>query len=141
MKPLTIALLALSLALTSCGSLPFGGSGQGGGTAGAPSTATSAAQTVGQDQSSVGGTATGGTGVVNNHFAAAGDAAVRMRILELVEAGHLTPEAGERFFANSSSAPHTVTLGNIQASGGAADNAGAGTGGSGAGEGTIGNRP
>lgn len=138
----TLATLILALSLGACGSLPLSGSGQGGGTAGAPSTATSAAQTVGQDQSSVGGTATGGTGVVNNHFAAEGDAAVRMKILALVEAGIIDPAAVKDIFQAASSAPHQVTIGNVGAHGGNADNAGAGTGGSGAGSGEgIGTRP
>ena len=139
--PPTLALVVTTfalLALAGCGSLTPGGA-LSPGTAGAPATSTAAAQTVGQDQAAVGGTATGGTGTINWYFASQASSAVQMEILAMAAAqGWSAAETIDAVKAtNGSPESVTITNENVTNAGGNADNAGAGTGGAGGSTGSI----
>lgn len=116
------------------------------GTAGAPSTGTTLAQTA-RDQATVPGTSTGGTGTGNiyNQFAAVVPSEVALRALEVALAQGWNAEQTTTLFKALAGAPTTVTIAGAQTNtvnGGDADNLGAGGGGaSGAAGGSTISRP
>jgi hypothetical protein len=134
--------IVLLLTLGACGT-PGGFMSPG--TAGAPSVGTTVAQTA-RDQSTVPGTSTGGTGSGNiyNQFAATVPPEVALRMLEVAEAQNWTADQVTSAFKALAGAPTTVTISGDQtntASGGDAENLGAGSGGSGAASGGSVDRP
>jgi len=129
----TILSLVLALGAGGCAGLQPSGF-QSPGTAGAPATGTNVAQTVGNDQASVPGTATGGTGSGNiyNQFAAVVPPEVAMAALKVAADQKWTPEQLQAVLTGLAGAPDSVTITGAQTNtvnGGDADNAGAGSGG------------
>lgn len=127
-KAAAAALLCVAL-LPGCAGLTPSGM-QSPGTAGAPATGTNLAQTVGNDQASVPGTATGGTATINYYMASAVPPATTEAVLKLASEHKWTAEQVEAALRAAAGAPQTVTItGNATNQAGNADNAGAGSGG------------
>lgn len=126
--PLLVAVLTVFLA--GCTS-PSGFMSPG--TAGAPATGTTLAQTA-RDQASVPGTSTGGTGSGNiyNQFASQVPPEVALEMLRVAQAQNWTAQETIDAFKALAGAPTTVTLSGAQTNtvnGGDAENLGAGGGG------------
>lgn len=120
-------LLLVALLLPACAGLQPAGTSPS--TAGAPATAGQIAQTVAGQQGQAPSTATGGTGVINNHFASNVSSDVVDKLIALATEQKWTADQTIAALKATSGAPDQVTLGNMQTSGGDASSIPAGTGG------------
>jgi hypothetical protein len=123
----TAALLLTVCLLSGCAGLQPAGTSPS--TAGAPATAGQIAQTVAGQQGQAPSTATGGTGVINNHFASNVSSDVVDKLIALATDQKWTADQTIAALKATSGAPDSVVLGDMQTSGGDASSIPAGTGG------------